>query len=314
MTYYPELHTVLKKGISYDVLEPINIRTLLSDPNTLPMSKPPLGESVLRNYVLPNIKDLVENESVKELIAAKESGTEETLVACLQSCDVYYPRIMSAIFASSPTSLLSELLRKFETSASIFTLITKLTGKSTSIQMLRTSIAADMNLQLWRFQRLRHDYLYQNWFIVNEPWCPTQLSDQLRRQWGRSICGVTMPPNQHLIRYTSQEESTSNIYAIHNHFTYTVHTPIQSMRDYVPQQWTLGDTDPFLGYKTRLGLELPTIRVVASNPLLIKVQNLIDLLACLVPEGRSYRWKIEEEQLTGTHTYDSLSILSRGCK
>ena len=60
--YYPELHTYLKRGLSYSVLDPLSVGTLLSDPYTLPINKPPLGESVLRSYVLPGIKHLIENE------------------------------------------------------------------------------------------------------------------------------------------------------------------------------------------------------------------------------------------------------------
>ena len=100
--YYPEIHHYIKRGLSYSILEPLSVHTLLSDPYILATSKPQLGESVLRSYVLPGIKQLIENESVRELIQTKESGSEEALISCLQSCDVYYPRIMSAIFSARP--------------------------------------------------------------------------------------------------------------------------------------------------------------------------------------------------------------------
>ena len=163
-------------------------------------------------------RNIIENDSVRELVRAKKSGLEDALVSCLQTCDTYYPRIMSAIFTASPTSLLSELLRKFETSASIFTLITKLSGKRKSIHMLRASINAYKNIQLWRFHRVHHDYLHPNWFIPLRPWRPPRLSGQLRMQWGQRLCGVTKTPNEHLLNFTYQDESMTSTYAINNHY------------------------------------------------------------------------------------------------
>ena len=129
-------------------------------------------------------------------------------------------------------------------------MITKISGKRKSIQMLRSAIKADKNIQQWRLDRIKYENWFPNWYIprllgVLQKWLTNIDHDGEKR-----VCGVIMPPNLLTfmppnlltfmppnLTYMPQEQSVSNVYAINNHFTYTVHESVQSMAQQVYQHW-----------------------------------------------------------------------------
>ncbi|AVM87275.1 L protein [Wenling fish chu-like virus] len=274
--YHPELASIMSRALSYDKLGPESFETLLRDPYSLPIRKPPLPSGLFRSEVLPALRPLIRNEEVLQLLEASEDDWTDAIVVALTSSSILYPRIFSSIYACTPKALVEELVKRFETSASIKDILVLRRGRKAATRILRKVIRAELTLQTWRVDRIRVS-MGESHYIPSG--CPTRDANTLRRGWGKEVAGVTMPPMVHLVAVQTPEGAVGNPHAVHNHFTYILHDRSPVMRSGETDHWSLGDKKPFLGWATKLGSELPMLRILEDNPFLAKIKTLLDAIS-----------------------------------
>lgn len=229
---------------------------LYKDPYSLPIDRPNLPSAVLRNAILPSLKHIVNNESVLELFAAVDSPESKMCIKALDSANVVSAKVFSNIVAALPIGLLDELLRKFESSRSVNELLILRHGFCRTQRILRRVVNAERKLQNWRYKILNLDLdirATKSFLGLIRP-CPAQSSYLIRQfAWGKSIEGLTMPPLQHQVSFTTQLLSGSNTHALNNHFTYYVHPITQTLSKNNRMHYSTSNQRPFIGYTTRAG-------------------------------------------------------------
>jgi hypothetical protein len=250
---------------------------LLSDPYSLALTKPRLPATIFRQSIRPVIISKVRNPEVEKLLSSAGSASMRNLKRCLQSANIYNPKIISAVYSASPDGLVQELTRKFESARSIFELVVTARTMKGAERLLRGTIRAESSLQRWRCRVLQGSHPHNVNLHMYYDQCPTKWADAIRAGlWGRPVEGVTTPPLYHQVLLTTPHLSSRNPWCVQNAFTYEMVLP----RTIVPNSCPLyaaSERMPFLGYTTRSGTTAPTISMVEKDLLLAKVKNLIEL-------------------------------------
>ncbi|QHX39760.1 RNA-dependent RNA polymerase [Herr Frank virus 1] len=265
------------QGLTFEIIDDSNKETLLRDPYSLPVKKPPLPSSILRREILPALKPEIRNEEVSDLIAAAEDEWSNQFIKALTSSEILYPRILSSIYACTPKAMIEEIVRRFESSASVKDILIMRRGVRTTLRILGKVLRAEITLQEWRVKRVINDYAPGTYW--KNAFCPTELADKLRGLWGKPIRGVTMPPLTHLLVICSKNTGALDLHSRDNHFSYYILEHKRHLSRGFSCHWDLGDRAPFLGIKTKLGVEMPQIRLIEDNPFLSKIKTLLDIIS-----------------------------------
>ncbi|AVM87272.1 L protein [Guangdong red-banded snake chuvirus-like virus] len=274
-TYNPQLAGALSQGLTFELLGIHEIEALLRDPYSLPVKKPQLPSGVLRRELLPALKPIIRNQEILTLIEASDEEWTRNVISCLTSGDILYPRVFSSIYSCTPKAMMEEMMKRFETSASVKEILVMRQGVRRTTQVLRRVLKAEIALQEWRSKRVKLTGYGEYWRDME---CPAQYADYLRGLWGKPVSGVTMPPMTHLIILVDSYMGAIDPHARMNHFTYHLLNSNPVIKHYPSQHWELGDASPFLGHKTRLGSELPQIKIIEDNPFLSKIKTLLDIV------------------------------------
>nr|UVF58767.1 MAG: L protein [Salarius guttatus piscichuvirus] len=274
---HPELYLTLTNAFTFERLEPDQIETLLRDPYSLPIKKPPLPSGILRGEILPALAPIVRNSEIRALMEAAEEDWTERIISAMRTCQEYHARVFSSVYACTPKAMIEEIVKRFETSGSLRDILVMRRGPGQTLRILRRVLHGELTLQRWRRNRFR------NCYISGEYWrtdlCSTELANTLRQLWGKPVIGVTMPAMPHLISIVNDYLGAVDQFARKNHFTYTLHTHKPVLQKSPSDHWNLGGQKPFLGHKTKLGSEVPQLKIIESNPFLSKIKTLLDIVS-----------------------------------
>jgi hypothetical protein len=254
---------------------------LLRDPYSLPVKKPVSPGTSLRNKVGPALLPYIRNTEIVRMFSLASSRDMEALIRTLYSCNVYNPKLMSAIYAASPKGLLESFLRKFETGRSIYEVLVMRWGMRRTARILSSVMAQDARLQDYRVAVLTSGVAYTHDFsLLVGDMCCAELAQHIRvTSWGRPIEGITMAPVKHLAYMVTEEMGEYDAWARANHFRYTFLHARDTVDRFNLPGFSVGGALPFTGYTTKSGLVDARVHFVEKNEILEKVKVLIDLLA-----------------------------------
>nr|WET19885.2 MAG: polymerase [Freshwater turtle neural virus 1] len=282
------LYLTLTNAFEFEVLQD-RYETLLRDPYSLPVVKPPLPSGLLRREVIPALKPIIRNEEISRLLDAASDDWTDQIVKALTSGDELHSRVFSSIFACTPKAMVEEIVKRFETAGSIRDILIMRRGPRQTVRILRKVVDAEIKLQRWRFKRLHMVTQPGEWWR-SDIRCPAIAADTLRKLWGKPVVGVTMPPLAHLLTVVNSQIGAVEEYARQNHFTYFL-TDHENVLNYsIGDHWHMGEEKPFLGHRTRLGSEIPQVRILDTNPFLSKIRTLLDIVSWvnkgeIMPDG-----------------------------
>ena len=255
---------------------------LLIDPYSLPLFKPTAPCTVLRRSIEKPLRRIVRNEQIRKLFKMKDRGVSTYIIEKLREANVYNARVFAAVFAASPEGLISELLRKFETGRSVLEVLILASGKRHGIQVLRNVLRADIKIQRYRLDRLKHRGNTTNDLFaeISQIHCPQEAAQYVRDHWwGKHIESVTMPPVQHLVHLEPQQGGHLNGWEDRNHFQYKTSEITQHLDAFRLPSYASSGLQPFIGYTTRNSMIPARINFIEKNILLSKVKDLIDLIS-----------------------------------
>lgn len=286
--YNHEVYTIMANFLKFSYQPPTSLIGLYKDPYSLPLNRPVLPTTLLRMQIIPSLHKLTRNEAIKELFEYIDLGITEEIVECLASCNVQNVKIFSNVYAATPRGLLEELLRKFETSRSVYELLILRGGDILAYKVMSRVYGAERRLQHWRFLRLRGiDHRNVEQYDTIRVKCPAEVAQSLRcKLWGKKIEGITMPPLQHQIMLMTPMMGQADDYILNNHFTYHVSTEyLPSLIKRPTQHYLSCGKKPFLGYATRSGTIAPTVHFIEKDSILTKVKNILDLISWTSKQG-----------------------------
>lgn len=283
-TYEPAVAQEMEKFLKVKVQpvvvkgQPVAVKALCSDPYSLPIQKPVQPEALLRAEAAIVMEDITVRKEVRQMILAAKSPAQAQIMRCLASCNVYNAKIFAAIFKASPEGILKKFLAKFESSRSINELLTMKYRPQKVRQVLKRVISAEVRLQRWRvkmFNRRPHGLSDLRDYQIN---CPAQWASNIRRGlYGKPIEGITMPPMAHQVKIGLARDMSSDSHAVQNHFTYTLLPAVDRLDDST-FSYTVGDKQPFHGYKTKSGTTIPTESLPDKDELVNNVTDLLELI------------------------------------
>ncbi|APG78716.1 RNA-dependent RNA polymerase [Hubei chuvirus-like virus 1] len=277
-----DLYNTMYNFLTFRSTKPSSYIALYKDPYSLPLNRPTLPTTLLRKQIIPSLRKLTKNEALRELFELIDDEITTDILNCLNSCNVLNVKILSNIYAATPQGILEELLRKFETSRSVYELLILRGGENLALRVIGRVYKAEMRLQRWRVNRMRGLNLRDgDSFNFKGLTCPAQIAQNIRDiLWGKRIEGITMPPLQHQLEFHSPLLVQHNTWALDNHFTYHVgKTFVNPLFKNCPQQYMSCGYKPFLGYATRSGTIAPTVHFIEKDAILIKLKNILDLIS-----------------------------------
>ncbi|QKI28861.1 hypothetical protein [Solanum melongena chuvirus-like virus] len=268
--------------LKVNAVDPIRgFKGLLIDPYSLPIKKPISASSDLRNRVKSLMRKFVKHEDLIALISAAEGPEMQAIIDCLASANVYPAKIFSAIYDASPSGLLDEMIRKFESGRSVIQIITTATSRRFAGKLIRQIISNERRIHRHRTTVLKgkHTYTANLIPLLDQFQCPAQLANHIRELlWTKPIEEITMPPIQHQLILYEADAADNPSYAHRNHFVY-LFTPLTKNLGVNLPTYSSGDQKPFVGYTTKLGVVTAKEKLVDKNEVTEKAKKLIDLLS-----------------------------------
>lgn len=276
---YPQVFEYMISFCNVSAEVPTTYIGIYKDPYCLPINRPSLPSTILRNLIVPSLSKIVKNETILELLDAINAEESQLCIDAMDSCNVLMAKPLSTIYSALPVGILDELLRKFESARSINELIIIRWGKRKADKYLRTIILAEKKLQTWRINICRKGYEDDSRSFVHFiEGCPAEAAHKVREYaWGKVVDGITMPPLQHQVVFTTQSLSRDNGWHLRNHFTYNVHLPTEFLTPDKRYQYASAGCRPFIGFTTRTGSVEPLIHFVDKDVILTKVKNLLEI-------------------------------------
>lgn len=181
--YNNEIFSIMKNFLRFSPIKSNSLISLYKDPYSLPLNRPTLPTTLLRMQIIPSLRKLTKNESICELFEFLDEGISEETLKCLETCNVQNVKVFSNIYSATPQGILDELLRKFETSRSVYELLILRGGDRLAYKVMSRVFKAENRLQYWRYMRLKgidhRDYEQYN-IVVND--CPAKISQELREK------------------------------------------------------------------------------------------------------------------------------------
>nr|UYE93852.1 MAG: RNA-dependent RNA polymerase [Hattula chuvirus] len=281
LTNQSEMFTALKNFLYFDSRRKTTWRPIYMDMYAMPISKPATASFVLRSSMMKPLQSITTCPELTELfeLIEEDSGSQK-IVACLDSCVNVPAKVFSVIFSCLPESILSEIVRKFETARSVMELLIMRKGKKYTVRVLRKVLSADIQVNKWRLARIQgaHSSFSTNGYRLYMT-CPAQFAYELRRvYWGKPIDGITMPPMAHLLGFCTIAQAGGNNHIRTNHFTLYIEHP----SSFIPgsennYHFGRGSKRPFLGHRTGTGTVNPVLHLVEKDKFLSNLRNLAEL-------------------------------------
>lgn len=206
--FHPEeLRRCIRSILNQKVETEPNYRQLLSDPYSLCIAHPVRPETILKSSILTALKQHCKHPDVMDLLSTEAQEFDETLTEALMSTVPCCPKVASAIWETSATHLITELISKFLQSQTIvsFLMQSKNPGRfarsGDKPQVLRQMIKAhQMQVLYWaKVVKCRVGDEFVLFGAVCKEWedhsvCTTRVTHELReRIWKKKLIGITYP-------------------------------------------------------------------------------------------------------------------------
>lgn len=279
--FNPPLGRILKNFAVICPYDGKGIKALLKDPYCLNIKRPQLPSAFLRLAIIPALRRKAQNEMIKELFNTKIKHLMKAIHACFESFNVYTPRVMSSIYASTPEGILDQLLRKFETSRSVLELLILTLHKRSAMSTLRKALKKEKAVQTWRANRLQGTKIGKNVKVeFSSEECPCAVADRMREaSWGKPCQGVTMAPFQHLLYIITPHQGAllNDDWVHNNHFLLKIIPPVTKLQEGCSRVYQTSDKKPFLGHSTSPGTIEPLMQFIEKDVVLLQLKNLLEL-------------------------------------
>lgn len=252
---------------------------LFQDPYSLNIVFPRQPLSILRRSMKPALKRIARNEDIKELFAASNHSSTKRLIQVLSTAKPLDAKIMASIYSCTPDGVLSELVRKFETSRSIMELLLLRRSSAQVDRIFANVLRADNRLQEWRVNKVQgNGFDHMDLFSSNKSKCATEIAQLYRNTtWKADVTGVSMPPLVHQVYYDTPSNCAGDHHAGMNHFLYNYEVPTTSISPTSGPHWSCANMVPFLGYTTRTGNIAPSVSFVDHDPVTTKLKAMLDI-------------------------------------
>lgn len=249
---------------------------LYNDPYCLPIDRPLLPTGFLRSKMPAALERITQNETIQELLEEVQSSNHELVVKLLDSCNILHVKALSVIYQALPKTMLSSILKMFESSRSVLQLLCN-TNKKHMIRIIKQCYWVENRLQSWRVAMLQGSFdgrSYKNLIRA----CPVESADAIRKfAWGKEVVGISMPPMSHMMSYYTSSEAPLSDHVNYNHFTYNVHKLEYTIPKERSEHYSSSGKLPFVGYKTRPGTQVPTLQFVLKDHILNHLKNMSEL-------------------------------------
>lgn len=300
-TSYPDIYSLMVNGLNQVWDDPDDcVVSILIDPYSLPIRKPPGASSVLRKSVVSLVERHTRNSQIRELFECRKLSFNDELLGNLKTCNVYNAKILSALYAVSPDGIITELIRKFESGRSIYELLILQSGRGFALRTLRKVKQADNKCQRYKLSLIKgiiEGSYIPNCFLNRTGQCSTEITTQLRdTMWGKPVTGITQPSIMHIMSFGRYCHFAPTLYNANNHFEYYTTYDNLTADALI---FTVSSRKPFLGASTGTGLADPEVRLVAKNIFALKLHNLLDI----------YRWSFSTREVNGQLQTSNLPIL-----
>lgn len=280
-TFYPSVHEEMAKFCNISPPPSLTCEGLCRDMYSVPISRPPLPSTVLRNMVADALPRITRNQNIRDLLEAAKSDESEIVMEILTSASHYEAKVLSVIYSCLPVSLVSELVRKFESARSVNEMLILRFGKKSTFHRLRRIVRAEKKLQEWRVKTLKDGPQGDVVSVLRHCYniCPGLAAYNIRRMaYGKPVTGITMPPLQHQIYITTQDASSHLEWAYKNHYQIVISEPTESLESRSPDHFRAGLIKPFPGHITSDKSMMPRLYLIEKDFLLSRVQKLIDIV------------------------------------
>ncbi|AJG39074.1 polymerase [Wuhan Mosquito Virus 8] len=314
--YYPSVHEEMTKFCNISCPPSLTCEGLCRDMYSVPISRPPLPSTVLRNMVADALPKITRNQGIRDLLEAARSDESDTVMEILTSASHFEAKVLSVIYACLPVSLVSELVRKFESARSVNEMLILRFGHTSTFHKLRRIVRSEKKLQEWRVKTLKSgpqgDVVSILKFCYNV--CPGQAAYNIRKYaYGKPVTGITMPPLQHQIYITTQDASSHLEWAYRNHYQITISDATETLEPKSPDHFRAGLIRPFSGHITSDKSMMPRLYLVEKDFLLSRVQKLIDIVTWtdstyIDEEGNPITSDIRELVTRILHLYTDLPL------
>ncbi|APG78818.1 RNA-dependent RNA polymerase [Wenling chuvirus-like virus 1] len=281
--YYPEVVEYLVSPLDQELREAEdNLVGLMIDPYSIPFAKPSQPQSILRQGITKMLKRKAKNEDIKELLELSEEGFTEAMCELFKTANVYNAKLMSALFGCSPSGLVMELVRKWESGKSVYEALIFHLSRKEGNQILRKAFIATIRLDKYRLRLFTRSKDMSDSAIIPRNWrnlCSTEIAQYMRdKAWGKRVEAVTQPCLQHLLKIGPISLFGTNYHASTHHFE--IRCTTKETQRYTHGSYQDGPYDPFIGGATGVGLAPPEVSFLANNILTSKLHTLLEL----------YRW------------------------
>lgn len=278
-SHYPALFQTMKE---FCLLDPDpsqrSFVQLYKDPYSIPSPRPRLPSAVLRKQIIPALIKLVRNENIAELMAARDSEEQRTFEEILATAKPKNIKILSRVYGATPSAIVDQLVKKFESARSILELLVLKMGHRRTNHVLRKVALADRVLQQWRYHIVTRQSFceFYNFYQKCYSTCPTEFADNIRTLgWGEPIIGITSPPMQHLMSFTSMAFATQE--EMFRHFTYEICDDLKFENRAQKRYYASGTYKPFLGYITKTASSTPQLKFITKDVILTQVTSLLEI-------------------------------------
>nr|WPV62263.1 MAG: RNA-dependent RNA polymerase [Wufeng shrew chuvirus 6] len=294
--HFPDVYSEMNKFTYQLTQEPgDSFMSLMVDIYTLPLKRLTNPTTFLRNKVAITVGRLTKNTALQELYALVSEGLDEQLLNILESARPCVVKLLSAIYDTSPASIIAELTRKFESGRSILNFLLLSGGRRASYRVLKQANSHNIRLQKSRVDLLNRigSLAAETSFLIAEDWtvCSTEAAQNVRcRLWKRQISTVTSPCVQHLVTIDRMSRFTVTDHNALNHFDYQWSTPPSFEANKYGSSFLEGDVSPFYGATTGSGLQTPQAPLIQKNIMSLKVHALLSL----------YKWSQSSKVTAGT--------------
>lgn len=291
------LSTSLSFLCNIELSKKISKEQILSDPYSLPISKPMGADSVIHRYMRTALVETCKNKDLKEILRVGTGKERSRICDTLWEITPFHAKMASALYDCCPAKVVDDLISKFESARSIFQFLTVFKGARRAMIMLNRAMASEgKEIDYWFFvlstphgtsflQTASLEMIKLGTSVGHVSICPTQFCLDVReRGWGKPIIGITYPPLTEQLRVMTSDEGVllsldMKMDISRNHFACTIFDPTQYASTMSPRRYCSGDKRPFLGVQTSSGLSETFVKIDTSSPALKSVDKLLKIYA-----------------------------------